>query len=326
MVIVNDRILHRLDGLKSRIDSSKLRIFVRGMQERFARLVIQNAPHLDADNKARGNKVIKNFHEAWDYALQNRPEEFNIVHLQDVAGRAEPGLCSPGRQYAGIRQGKAFFKNINYMPPVDETRIRTGLERVLKAIEVSGFHPVEESVFLYAQLARIQPFENSNKRAANIIMNSGLLRQGYPPISIRSWDESAFKQYFEQSLYGFQEDGSKANNELDAFLSPGIAQRQFYDYMARKVCDNMSSIVDHLRGLPQCEIQIKSRCPSAVWSVKRKIDNWSRMDRSRVLDQKVDARKRRIQVVGEIPYKVLDGILKKSKGIASYDIIPGSKR
>ena len=321
--ILSPGLLDRIDSLKSKIDSSRLEEFVDDISERISRQVLENAPLQDSDNRDRAPEVLKNFRVAWSYAMEHISPSFNLIYLQEVAGRAEPALAD-GKTYAPLRNSSARFAHVNYTPPSDEMRIRIDLEKILKSIEGTGLHPLEESIFLYFHLARSQPFNNSNKRVANIIMNTSLLREGFAPIPIPRNEEDLFKQYFEGALTGFGEDLNRAiENSLKPYLDPGINQRQFYEYLAQKEESNLSRVINDLNELSEYSIRVDAKSPNSVYLLKKCIAGWFHRDReSRPFKQVVDAKKGKIKLVGEIPLYTLQMILEKTKsrGIKAYKI------
>lgn len=324
MGILNKDLLERVDDLKTRIDSSKLETFAESIFERVSRQVLAHAPIQDADNQRRGIEVVNNFQVAWDYASRNYPGSFNLPYLQEIAGRVEPNLRSPLKTYADFRKDSVRLLGYDFIPPTDESKIRDDLEKVIRSIERTGLHPLEEALFLYLNLARIQPFQNGNKRVSNIVMNVGLLREGFSPIPIPTNEEDLFKQYFEGALYGFQEDNQKAGyNSLRSYLDPGIEQRQFYSYLAEREERALSRVVDRLKGLNQYMITFEAKSPNSAYLLKKQISGWFHRDKeTRPFKGTIDVKKGTLELVGEIPLITLKKILEcsKKRGIRSYKI------
>ena len=325
--ILDKKTIDRIDKLKAQIDQSKLEIFVESIFTKISEQVIANAPIQDIDNRERGAEVIKNFRAAWNYARSNTPPAFSQAHLEEVAGRVEPALRVPNQSYAAIRDSSA---NTGYtcMPPTDRNRVISHLNKVSKSLE-TGLHPVEEALFLYFHLIRIQPFSNANKRTANIIMNTGLLRDGFAPISIPLHEEELFKQYFEGALLGFEDDSANhAPGSSVPYLNPRITQRQFYDYLSDKEENNLRRVTDRLKGVNQYRITIETKNPGVIYSLKKQISGWFHRDKKNRPFKQSLSKKREIELIGEIPYFTLDTILhsNKNKGINSYKIIVDGKR
>lgn len=68
---------------------------------------------------------------------------------------------------------------------------------------MAGGHPVERAAWLHWRLAWIHPFADGNGRAARLLMNFSLMRDGYPPAVIRKEDrEAAYLGALEEASVG----------------------------------------------------------------------------------------------------------------------------
>ncbi|MEJ0056876.1 MAG: Fic family protein [Bacteroidota bacterium] len=53
-------------------------------------------------------------------------------------------------------------------------------------------HPVVEAAMLHYDFVRIHPFDDSNGRTSRLLMNYVLIRNGYPPVIIKSSDKRGY--------------------------------------------------------------------------------------------------------------------------------------
>lgn len=320
MVILNQRLLYEIENLKEKIDKRKLKTLVDKVFRDRSDETILNASIQDGDNAQRKDEVMVNFRLAWDYAMTLDCSEFNVRMLENVAGRVEPCLKQPGREYAGIRKGEGtILSGINYMPPVDEFRIRTHLERMADALKIRDFHPVEEAIFLYLNLARLQPFSNGNKRTANIIMNTLLLKEGFAPISVPASQSGVFDGYFEGAVHGFRVDGSDSDDVSKPYLQPGKEQLTFYDYFGRIERSNLAQLEDYIKGIPLSVLTFKCREPSPLYTLKKKIGCWC-VHNNLPFQISLNAKAGTMEIVGDVPAPIIDRLVNETNHIQSYRV------
>lgn len=320
MVILNHDLLDEIENFKEKIDKRKLKNLVDSLFDDMSEKTILNASLQDGDNAQRKDEVMLNFTRAWDYAMFIGGSNFEIHRLEQIAGLVEPCLRAVGKDYAAIRKGGGTaIPGIKYVPPVDEFRIRTHLERMAESIKMGGFHPVEEAVFIYFNLVRVQPFSNANKRTANIIMNSSLLREGFAPISIPANQSGVFDGYFQGALQGFRIDGSDSDDVLKPYLQPGKEQLRFYDYLGRIERNRLAQLEDYLKGLPHSVLTFKCKDPGPLYTLKKKVSCWCNHN-NLSFQISLDAKARTMEVVGDIPVSVFDKLVDETRQIKSYKI------
>lgn len=60
--------------------------------------------------------------------------------------------------------------------------------------EEGAVHPVTLAAMLHYKFVRIHPFDDGNGRTARLLMNYVLLREGYPPVIIKSADKDEYRR------------------------------------------------------------------------------------------------------------------------------------
>lgn len=318
MKILNQNLLDKIEDAKNRLDKSKVPNMIGEVFKTMEEQVMENAPIQDRDNEERKIEVIENFKKAWNYADKNLGSNLNYQTLKEIAGRVEPILKSPQGNYAKFREGGARFSNIHYAP-IDRFRIETQLDRLSQSIEVGEFHPLEESILKYFHLIRIQPFTNGNKRTANIIMNVGLKKLEFLPITIPQGESILFQDYLFGAIEGFKESGSETSEKLSPFLNPEQKQLQFYDYLARRELSALRCAEDKMAGLQHYMINFESKSPNASYGLKHRLSGYLR-GKNIPGQVKLNVRENNLEVIGEIPFNALEKIITESKGIKKINI------
>ena len=318
IVLTEDRI-DTIESLKAKLDDSKLDFFVDKMFDNLVREAIFNAAIQDEDNEARKGDVVTQFNQAWDYGVDHYGGKFNLVILTDLAARMEPMLKGVGVSHALLRKGMTAIPGLQYVPPADEERIRSHLENVLSVTDSSEdrLHPVEEAVFLYFHLTRIQPFENGNKRTANAIMNLTLKYHGFPVVSIAPEERYTYAALLGSAIDGFRD--STANGDGSDYTNVDFQQRGFYDFLANKVIKRLTEAKDYLRDLPRYTLSVTTSNPGQVYAAKGRINNWFTRHGDGLHQVHLDRRSNTLDIVGEIPYEVLNCIASKQQ-FRSYEL------
>ncbi len=320
MGIINKQILEEIIASRAKLDTSRIPGFVRDMFSAVEEATIQNTSVQDGDNAERKVEVVQNFREAWRYAEENPVGSLNLLSLTEIAGRIEPLYRAPGQTYSEIRAGSSARLTGGHTAPVDRSRISAHLERVMETVKDAQMHPVEEAIFDYFHLIRIQPFENGNKRTANIVMNSLLRENGFLPISIAEAKVADFKDYLEGAIEGFRTaEGNSPLVKNYAYNHPDFRQRQFYDFLARIELGNLRCAENKLAGLQGYEISFVSASPSAEYALKRKIATHIAA-RGLVGQVRLNEPQKKIFVTAEIPYATLARMVAESNGINKYNI------
>jgi prophage maintenance system killer protein len=311
--ILRESLLEEIESAKKRIDAKKMRDYVSLMHQDLVRQVIENAPKFDVDNRIRGEKVISAFREAWNYGIMTFPREnLDTLFLQNLSGKIEPDLDSQDKGYSPLRNQMVkldFGRSGVYIPPVDRERIINHLDRMNNAIESLSLHPLEEATYLNFHLMRIQPFDNGNKRLANIVMNLTLYDEGFFPINLNEKDREVYKEFWKAAVLEFRENGAKFSRPQEAYINLGNAQTQFYDFLGRRELNELRFAEDRLKGLPSYVIELDVKDRGKIYAVKKNIRSWF-VRRSVPYQERLNSEKRTLEVIGDIPENVLKTILK----------------
>jgi len=318
MAILKKELLQEIDESKKKIDTSRVPSFLNEMFAHLREQTIQNSALQDGDNAEKKEEVLKNYREAWGYGDKNCPGKLDLIYLTEIAGRVEPELREPLQKYAGLRKEIRQFRG-GYVPPVDEERIRTHLERLFKAEKEMNLHPVERAIFDYFHLIRIQPFFNGNKRTAGIVMNNLLKTKGYLPISIPNKQVPEFESYLMGAIEGFRDVGSNAEEKLTPYIKPDFGQMQFYSFLGRKELSALRGAQNRLAGLQTYNIELKEDSPGAGYALKHQITQYFRA-KDLPSHVRVEKRGKTIQVIGEIPMRTLEQMIGRTRGIKNYEI------
>jgi Fic family protein len=312
MALLEESLILDIEDARERIDEQRLENFVDQMLACNKKDAILHASIQDKDNEARKEEVIDNFGKAWEFGKQQYAGEFTLLLLTDLAARVEPELKN-AQGYADLRKGSTTVKNVGscpgsaHVPPADEQRIRTSLDRMMSALNEMPMHPVEAAAYLYFHLVRIQPFDNSNKRTANLVMNLTLLYHGFPAISVLPRERFVFSSLLQGAITEFKSQGGNGNVDVP-YRFPGEQQKAFFDYFAHKVLANLNAAEDKLKQVCRYEVDISCKNPGVLYAVKQKVSSWF-VGCNRMSSVRLDARERKLYVTGDIKYEELSGLL-----------------
>jgi len=307
-MIVDESLLGKIDEARETLDEERIEQFIGSMFNNLREECIIQAAIQDGDNERRRKEVISNFKRAWIYGLSKYEGEFNLDLLTGIAGRIEPSLRKRGFRDAEIRTTSARMVGMDYSPPIDEERIRGDLEKILKTVKEEDLHPVEEAVFLYFHLVRTQAFENGNKRTSTALMNLILNYYDLPTICIAPEEKTTYTSLLRSAIDGFREQGA-TEEEMKQYSEPDFRQRGIYEFLAKKVLDRLVLAKDVLKGLPYYSVNIVgNKHPGKIYGVKRMVSSW--FDRQQKVHQvRLNKKEQTLEIIGEIPQKVLDKVL-----------------
>ena len=98
-------------------------------------------------------------------------------------------------KYAGIyRDQQVIISGAEHMPP-EPFLIKEEMEDFINwyNTEALELHPIERAAIVHIKFVGIHPFIDGNGRASRLLLNLELMKNGYPPIVIRT--ENRFKYY-----------------------------------------------------------------------------------------------------------------------------------
>ncbi|PIN87921.1 hypothetical protein COV12_01260 [Candidatus Woesearchaeota archaeon CG10_big_fil_rev_8_21_14_0_10_32_24] len=320
MNILPLELLNEIDSAQTRIDEQRLDTFVSAMFHNLRRQANISAVVQDGDNAKRKKQVANFFEKAWGYAHNNYDGDFNLDFLMQVSGLVEPSLTAPGSNFAPYRKSLARMDGFKNLPPADYTRIVEHLDRLTTSVNNGDLHPVEEAILLYFHLIRIQPFDNGNKRTASIVMNTTLDFHQFPAIEIKPRERSTYISLLDSAIQGFKDEGSQTSDPLVPYINPGWMQKGFYDFLGNKVLSNLEAAESHLKGLHKYSIELDTRSPGEIYTAKKKLSSWFRRDNHEVFQVRLERDKQTLNVVGNIPYEVINNILGDMNSLKGYTI------
>ena len=86
--------------------------------------------------------------------------------------------------------------------PLDVDKHMIDFNEWLMSREPEVLHPIEFASLAHYKLVYIHPFTDGNGRTARLLMNSILMRAGFPPVIIRFQDRYDYYDYLEQANLG----------------------------------------------------------------------------------------------------------------------------
>ncbi len=92
------------------------------------------------------------------------------------------------------RRVQVYITGSEYTPPesVAVPGLMSDLGEWLNSVETTALHPVERAALAHFRLVHVHPFTDGNGRAARLLMNLLLMREGYPLAIIRVEDRLAY--------------------------------------------------------------------------------------------------------------------------------------
>lgn len=92
--------------------------------------------------------------------------------------------------YAGVYRDKdVLISGASHMPP-EHTKVKEEMASFMQEYneEFIKMHPIERATRVHADFVLIHPFIDGNGRTARLLLNLELMKNGYPPIVIKTED------------------------------------------------------------------------------------------------------------------------------------------
>lgn len=130
-----------------------------------------------------------------------------ILYVEDIVSNNEPltewqiknlhrlVLKGINDNYAGnYRDQQVIIAGAKHIPP-EPFLIKEKMENLIKWYDSDAqrLHPIERAAMLHVIFVGIHPFIDGNGRTSRLLLNLELMKNGYPPIVIRT--ENRFKYY-----------------------------------------------------------------------------------------------------------------------------------
>ena len=137
-----------------------------------------------------GGKTITEVNEilgaakAFDF-MQQKAEERALLS-EELICQLHELVMYPAQNDKGYRNQKAWIAGSN--TKTDEvSEIPRDMRTLIMELSGKKFKdPLEKAAYLHAELVRILPFADGNGRTCRLAMNLSLLKDGWPPINIKS--------------------------------------------------------------------------------------------------------------------------------------------
>lgn len=123
-----------------------------------------------------------------------------ILYIEDIVRNNEPFtewqiknihrlvLKGINDKYAGsYRDQKVFISGAEHIPP-EPSLIKEQMERFIRWYDENGkkLHPIQRAAEVHVLFVGIHPFIDRNGRTSRLLLNLELMKEGYPPIVIRT--------------------------------------------------------------------------------------------------------------------------------------------
>lgn len=122
-------------------------------------------------------------------------------------------------------------------PEETPARMNDLLENYRSQISNTEFHPVQTAALLHYELVRIHPFDDGNGRIARLLMNYVLIKNGYPPVVIKSSAKNNYLAALNKADVG----------DMDAFIK----------YIAEQLVDSLQLSIEIAKGFTVEEAFVK---------------------------------------------------------------------
>lgn len=182
-------------------------------------------------------RQIDNINRGWNALL----EDLNIGRFQinKLVAIEYNKLVAEGENrigYGGFRTGLVAIGGTSYTPP-NPLDLNSSWDALLVQCNALSDTPLEQSLLLYADMARNQFFGDGNKRTALLMMNGNLIRHGLCPITITKSREVEYRT----ALIGYYESPETYKKILFDFLKE--EQQAMLSRWGYVVSNNSASII-----------------------------------------------------------------------------------
>ncbi len=213
----------------------------------------------------------KNIQDSLDYLSKNG---IGIGTISCIGKKIEPD-----NKMKGFRISNVVFGGI-YAPEPHE--INFHIERLLENINNEKIHPVIRASEIHIEMVRIHPYEDGNGRAARMLSNFFLSKEGYPSYII---EKSEKKRYINNIKPAIKD----RNNLRSSFLEQSFKDCIFTNYIAAKIlqsCKDLEKILKEKREY-KLTIMNSSKEEAIARSLCNKIKSYGkRINRTLISKQK----------------------------------------
>lgn len=108
------------------------------------------------------------------------PMKLDAFTLKGVHSMLMDGLL-PIQSRGALRERGVRISGTGYLPPADRAVIKEQFAEILEE-QYAYESPIERSIFLHCNLARLQPFVDGNKRTSRLVESITLMNAGLVPV------------------------------------------------------------------------------------------------------------------------------------------------
>ena len=151
--------------------------------------------------RLRETQVILNHKASIEYLVSGSKEiGFNRPTILGLHALLTDNLMANPEAAGRLRRAPARIAGSVYTPSAEPVQIEAGFERLLAtASEIKD--PFEQSFFVLAQIAYLQPFDDANKRVARLAANMPLIKANLAPMTF----EGVPRDIYSQAVLGVNE-------------------------------------------------------------------------------------------------------------------------
>lgn len=151
-----------------------------------------------------GGKTIKehleiiNHQDAIDY-LQELIKDNKKISEWEIKNIHKLVLKDIDNDNAGrYRNNNVIISGAKHLPP-NHLNVKNEMENLIIQYEKWNFHPIIKACLLHGEFVKIHPFSDGNGRTARLIMNFEMMKNGYPPIIIKTEDRLEYYVYLDNA-------------------------------------------------------------------------------------------------------------------------------
>lgn len=166
------------------------------------RAIVETRMAVSGKSILEHNEVI-GLDEAMKYingTLVRKSESISVHDIMEihrrVLGHAHP--LEAGR----YRQSQVYVGDHVPPPPSEVDKQMSQFNEWLFSRDPEMLHPIEFAAIAHYKLVYIHPFTDGNGRTARLLMNTILMRAGFPPVIIRFQDRHRYYEHLNQANHG----------------------------------------------------------------------------------------------------------------------------
>lgn len=138
-------------------------------------------------------RQIDNINRGWQALIEDlQLKRFQVNKLVAIEYNKLVSESENRLGFGGFRNAPVAIGGTSYIPPTP-LDLNSCWDELVVRCQVLEDNPLEQSLLLYAEMARNQFFGDGNKRTALLMMNGNLIRHGLCPITITKSREVEYR-------------------------------------------------------------------------------------------------------------------------------------